>query len=556
MDDNQKIRDHYEDITFQNDDKEIKFSHSDDTSSIGNIEGSIVTVNSDKIPWKKYFIINSIKQLEENSLPDSTSNKKTISCRVFRNQKIIDEILEKYSTKDINFVNCFFVFSGSIKLSLSCEKNNIRFSNCSFKGQLELLGMLRRLSFMSCDFLGIVKFFDIKFFNIKVKSCVFNKGVLFPGRLYKLTKDSLLYFKNTIFRDIIKMQYSQYDSDISFEKSKFHKEVDLNIKSKFFGMLVFKDIKFYENVSFSNSKFENRIILNGVTFKSNIDLSYTEFLDVIEFSSSNYFEKINLKNTKFHKDSIFEEATFNNHVDFRYTTFKENASFRAAEFKEGLNLARVNINNSAILDFYDAEINGNKCSKEISIKDKQETYRILKHESLKKNDTIKAVEFYKEECENHYQTLKFKSRDFFNKLILGFEKYVSDYGTSAFKSLIWLVSINIAFTILVLLKPYLFSLFLSLFSVFLIGYLYSLDKQSSTLNKVVYFTFSIFVSYVILSFGTFIYELLDWLTIKSTQFLAIKAFKGISLAMLIHIVINATLVYEIVKSFRKYSRKL
>ncbi|AIT10334.1 hypothetical protein LO80_08720 [Candidatus Francisella endociliophora] len=552
------FRNHLVDITFK-DSEEAIFKVNDDIPVIGKVDGNKLTIPDCcyKALSGDYYIISFLEQLEKyiNNIPvnKDSSAPKIISYCVFRNQNIIDEILDKYSDKDIRFVHCFFIFSGVIRFNINNEKKSIWFGNCYFKGQLELSGELKRLSFMLSDFLGIVKFKIIKIYNIQFNDCVLNKSALFPGKLKKLSRDSLLSVESCIFKDMVKMQYFEYELDISFQKTEFLKDVYLDVVSKFLGKLVFVDVQFYGKANLSYSMFEKNVIFKNVAFKNNIDISYAEFLNVVDFSSSK-FQKMIADNTKFHKDSIFEGTTFSNLVDFKYTTFKENSSLRAAHFIKGLNLARVNINNSAILDFHDAEVN-NGNSYQISIKDKQETCRILKHESLKKNDTIKAVEFYKDECESHYQTLKWDSRDFFNKFILAFEKYVSNYGTSIFRSIVSLVLINIMFVVLTLLKPYLFTTCLFLLSIF-IGYLSSFDKHSSILNKMVYFTFSIIISYVILKLGIFTYQIFDYLTFKSTRFLPIDGSKGVSFATLIHIAINATLVYEIIKSFRKYSRKL
>ncbi|MBK2111657.1 pentapeptide repeat-containing protein [Francisella tularensis subsp. novicida FSC159] len=555
---NEQFRRHLTNVSIEDQNKQIIFEYDDKEKIIGNISYQKVKVDSDRIAWKEYLIISSIEQLEEhiNDIPankDNNITKIVISSCIFRDQNILDQVLEKYSDKDIRFVSCFFIFSEVMSFKLNNENSTVSFSNCYFKCQLDLLGAISRLEFILCDFLGVVRFLNIEFFSIMIESCIFNMGVVSTSKLQGFSKDSLLSFNNSIFKSIVKMQYANHEFSIYFENSKFLQESYFNEIIKL-GKLVFKNIEFHRDVSFNNSKFENITLFNSVTFKSNADLSYAEFFNIVDFFRSE-FQKIVTGGTKFHKDSIFDGATFDNLVDLKYTTFKENASFRATKFNRGLNLARVNINNSAILDFHDAKIN-NENSYQISLKDKQETYRILKHESLKKNDTIKAVEFYKDECESHYQTLKWHSRDFFDKFILAFEKYVSNYGISIFRSIVSLVLINIMFVVLTLLKLYLFTTCLFLLSIFFIGYLSSFDKHSSVLNKIVYFTLSIMMGYVILKLSIFIYQILNYITLKSTRFLSIEGSKGVSLATLIHIAINATLVYEIIKSFRKYSRKL
>jgi len=270
------------------------------------------------------------------------------------------------------------------------------------------------------------------------------------------------------------------------------------------------------------ARFENNFWFKQVNFKSDIDLSYTEFLNGVDFSSSAFLGSVKLDNTKFYKDSIFVGATFSNLVNFKYTTFKENVSFRDTKFDQGLNLARVNINNSAILDFHDATINSNKAEKQVSSKDKQETCRILKHESLKKNDTINAINLHKKECEHHYQSLNWCSKDFFNKLILGFEKMVSSYGTNALKSLLVFIVFNI----------------LTFVTYIAVDTNFAINLSFSTWNGLGHMLEDVFKTLVP--------------TIISGE----KSVYKESWVQVIHFVINASLIYEIIKSFRKYSRKL
>ena len=239
----EKFRKHFVDIRFQDNDKKVVFEYDDGEEVIGDIDLLRIEVDSDRFFSKEYLIIDTIEQLVEyiDKLPANTNdrNKKIISSCIFRNQNIIDEILKKYSDINIDFISCFFIFSETvIKLSFD-SRSIICFKNCYFKGQLELTGTITVLSFTFCDFLGIVKLKSIKFSDIAVSHCIFNKGLLFPGKMESLRKHSLFHFEESIFKDIVQMRYYEYEPDISFNKSKFLKESNFDLMSKFLGRVLF-----------------------------------------------------------------------------------------------------------------------------------------------------------------------------------------------------------------------------------------------------------------------------------------------------------------------------
>jgi hypothetical protein len=141
-----------------------------------------------------------------------------------------------------------------------------------------------------------------------------------------------------------------------------------------------------------------------------------------------------------------------------------------------------------------------------------------KKESVKQSDTIKAVEYYKKECEHHYQSLELWSKDFFNKLILWFERSVSSYGASADMAIIIFLLFNIII--------FTFCLdYLILFDNYVLkGVSAVVDDFFKTLIPTISYSKNSIYSYA-------------WLKV-------------------LHFVVNTSLIYEIIKSFRKYLRKL
>lgn len=112
---NEQFRRHLTNVSIEDQNKQIIFEYDDKEKIIGNISYQKVKVDSDRIAWKEYLIISSIEQLEEhiNDIPankDNNITKIVISSCIFRDQNILDQVLEKYSDKDIRFVSCFLYF--------------------------------------------------------------------------------------------------------------------------------------------------------------------------------------------------------------------------------------------------------------------------------------------------------------------------------------------------------------------------------------------------------------------------------------------------------------
>ncbi|MFT4694366.1 MAG: hypothetical protein ACI8TE_001279 [Francisella sp.] len=139
-----------------------------------------------------------------------------------------------------------------------------------------------------------------------------------------------------------------------------------------------------------------------------------------------------------YKNAIFRKAEFEDNVNFAYMNLVEGGYLETYGVNIGKNNNGFVAEKNYALDWdkiFKAKDNINGWEKEsqnktrsimMSHRDAQETYRILK-----------------KECEHHYQSLELWSKDFFNKLILWFERSVSSYGTSAGMAIIIFLLFNI-----------------------------------------------------------------------------------------------------------------
>ncbi|QUE31910.1 pentapeptide repeat-containing protein [Francisella philomiragia] len=381
-----------------------------------------------------------------------------------------------------------------------------------------------------------------KFKKIIFVNCIFLCRVIFD------VNDISIEFSNCFFKDFFNIgqtskEYIEFDVIISFKESIFIKGIYTKNRSFKEKIVIEKSIFFLGGISFVDSTFENTISLNESIFN----------------------ERVFFENTNFNGKSVFERVIFDKFMDFRYVFFKENVSFREAKFNQGLNLARINVDAGAILDFYDITVA--KSSYEISNKEAQETARVLKYEAIKKNDSIKAVEHYKDECEYHYQSLKWSSlKDFFDKLILCFERNVSSYGTNPYKTVLIFLGFNLLFTLNEIRSLLILIVSFSLLILFEDIRDTSLKYDIKPDLKLFIYMIKILAVYIILiiicvlAIGFFmLWVYSNDLLYNFARILNPITSLGrdnISLLNIIHLIINITLIYEVQKSFRKYSRKL
>ncbi|MFC4892096.1 pentapeptide repeat-containing protein [Pseudofrancisella aestuarii] len=475
------------------------------------------------------------------------NNLKTLGLFPRKKMKLIDE----HSFKDnINFYNCIVL--SDIYLTDNNLPRNISISNCILKKELGLLG----LDIIGIEFLGTIfinglhlsvnekKEYHADRKRVYIKKCCFRSCIL---NLISLNENRLIesfYIEESIFLtnlhlnipkvNYVTIEHSQfYGISVSyFEKiterfcmsqNEFfqHTRVigefdgyETLINNKYMDFLDLSNCKFNQKVNFANKEY-NKVLFN-----------YSEFSEVVDFTESTFVE-VSFKETKFLDTCIFDETKFENEPDFTYTTFHDMVVFREAEFLKGINLSTINLRDKGNLNFFYKDFDSKvKDSSRDYLKDKkhelQETYRIIKNEYQKKNDAINAINIYKKECEYHYQSLSWCGKDFLNKLILFFEKTISSYGTNPFKAL-------------------------ALFFIF---------------------NFMLYVGYIAISTNFALHEnLYTWKGIGNCLEVILNSFIPSIISgepivykpawlKVIHFVISTALLYEIIKSFRKYSRKL
>lgn len=245
---------------------------------------------------------------------------------------------KRKTLKSIHLTNC--TFSDSVRIFTRPDKLNLNFEGCVFKNKLRIPQYSKQLDFANnCIFQEDVEFqstscvltFRDSFFEKKIKT----KDVVFDGkiRFHKCTFKEKQILNNTTFNDLADFWGSTFVGRVIFYKVNFNSTT------------VFSSTTFEENVLFTYSKIKTLLILRGTIIKKGIDLS----LAIIEGELS-----------------IF---------DFTLDTFKSvNGPF----------------NEESWIDSYDqivAEVG------DIPVKNKRETYRIIKNQLVNRKNIFDATKF-------------------------------------------------------------------------------------------------------------------------------------------------------------------
>ncbi len=321
----------------------------------------------------------------------------------------------------------------------------------------------------------------------------------------------------------------------NFWEATFSKEAD------------FRGATFTERANFWEATFTEKAYFTEATFTEKANFQEATFIKNAHFYGTTFTKEVNFRKATFTKEANFIQATFTEKANFQEATFIKNAHFygatfiKEADFQEACFKGRVDFELSQIklLIFNKTKLFGKEES-QINLKSAQiksmdyasidtqnianrESAVVLKNIAIKQNDQITALKFYTWEMEKFQKELKEDTtqKRRMDRLIVGFEKWVSNFGTDPRRTFFWLLGSNIVFAIIYVLGSRTFNAFTSpafwlqvleeLFSFVFIYFFYEEISRSTWLERAVFYA----------------------------------AF-----------IINPILLYEIIKSFRKYSRKL
>ncbi|SMM98282.1 hypothetical protein SPONL_2091 [uncultured Candidatus Thioglobus sp.] len=243
--------------------------------------------------------------------------------------------------------------------------------------------------------------------------------------------------KRTIIKDN-QIYYLIEDSLLAFERIKVG-----NFKHCIFLCdILFEGQNFYETPDFSHTIFTKNANFKKTTFTKNADFLNAVFTQGANFKDAIFTKNANFLSAIFTKNANFFSATFTQNADFYDATFNQDSDFGNTKIQGILNFTKVK---KIKLDLQLAIVDRIEYGNTEFTSDNRETLLILKNVALKQNDQIRALEFHQQEYRTHFKNIKLGG----DKLILGFEYWASNFGTSAIVATSRFIGVIMLFYILI-----------------------------------------------------------------------------------------------------------
>lgn len=448
------------------------------------------------------------------------------------------------------------------------------------RGNFERIIFMKKIDFSRIIFKAETKFYKSIFVeNIQFTAAIFQEAAMFLGAQFLQNVD----FRNVEFNKKADFTATHFKDSVNFSNCRFYDEVSFlntafwgentNFNTTFFykhaqfGLSQFQKAIFYKAIFYSIADFRDTKFQKEAQFSGVIFIHGTHFLNAVfrgdaQFGLSVFYQDVDFINTKFYGVTRFLKSTFYNNASFDISLFHNNPNFSESYFEKKVSFANIIINEKVTeLNFeasnigffifalnqdvqsipvlllrdanitrmsYNTMLNAQEFGK-IKIQDWQ-SWLALKNASINNNDNISALNFHTKEKNLYYKDLGWEN-DFINKTILFFEKHTSSYGTNWAQALIWLLCIVLVYTIL----DYFVLLETSKTNIF-----WGQDIFSIPLNMDTSFIREFFLNFNI-------FDLFRSPVTYSTVHFIAELFKNI---------IVSILLYEIIKSFRKFSRRL
>jgi len=314
--------------------------------------------------------------------------------------------------KVLNLTQCNFCFALNLEMLFFSLKESkytfsyLHFQNSDFQNPVNLFLVNQEsinfdIDFRGCHFFDIVEFSgaefcrDINFINtifekeVKFSELVFKKclrlfGTSFHANVYfanlELNNRSIFFTNNN---DRTKFEGNLYFFNVTFNEAKFW------------------DFVFLNDVFFQNTIFNCPALFNNSKFLGKTVLSSIETIGLTEFNNKVYFDYAEIN------DLNLENIVFDKVISFNYATIRSISIENVHCYGFPLSLVGTNIGKVR----------------------NEGTARFLKSEAMKSNDPFLIAELNTKEMNMHYNKLSwFKKKDFFDKTILFFNKYSTNFG--------------------------------------------------------------------------------------------------------------------------------
>ncbi|KRG33049.1 hypothetical protein [Psychrobacter sp. P11G3] len=354
-------------------------------------------------------------------------NCKFDSSRLSTNDNMYFELCD--FIKDIYITPFYKNGFGEKYRYISCNFHNNVYLSASDDNKQELCNV-----FFECDFLK-----DVDIQNLNFKKNLFS----FPDVLDSIKKKSALVALSTSNSEFLRIRNCHSFNKLIISNCSFETDLKINgFDDKYFNEVEMHDYKY--KAGSSNIK-ELKII--DTNFKSKLEIK-NKNIDIFNFENSNVTKIFDLFGSRFIQAKFdkcifsdfagFEDVNFGNEVEkdnekfltvFKYVTFMDFSSFRGVKFNSGLDFSKTNLKDTPnFLNVYISPINTNR-----------ETFRIIKNSFDDAGNKIEANRFFIEEMKAYRRELKIKGGEWFNRFILFFNRWASNFGGNYILPIIWLV---------------------------------------------------------------------------------------------------------------------
>ena len=530
---------------------------------------------SDKIKIEEIKLLQDLAQQIENHKNQNTPDSELI-LRIsdvelnfeFNFEKILKGLRFTKTDKIFRLICPYIVYFRNITF-----KQKVNFSSVVFNQKISFLDIAfsQDAGFTVALFSQKVSFTNTTFSeNVNFSGTTFSENLTFNNTTFSNTNfDGTIFIKDVNFRNIT------FEQNVIFNTVKFNKYVEFN-KVHFKQSTDFKDsiikssewfaIKFDKDADFKRVNFGDTVLFHHVYFGDigafwNIKGKYIQFDNIHLLDKSNiYFGYINQNKLEDNKTWEIIEDHKNSKLDFTNTMIKG-----IVNFNTGNNIEKINFEGSQVNDNLSIELSTEKCAN-------WETACILKNEELKRNNTIKALEYQAKEKKlytKHLHDNKTWSNllDRFS-LLLG--KIVNNHGMSWGRALLFTLWVWIfSFTIFSLPNYLFWDIFK--WEVLLIAMSYLLCKNSKLSKQTLLYVFYLvslgilfYVGRETINWGDYLEGLIEYFVptkydtlidyvrnFPTDMWLRIVTICGIVVYFIGKIFIPYG-VYEVIKAFRKY----
>ncbi len=456
--------------------------------------------------------------------------------------------------------------------------NNADFEKTNFKEKALFAGAnFKQANFSSASFSDEANFEEATFEGEALlngatfhKIANFNKAkfldnVILGGSIYE--KGPEITFKE-------KAEFSEatFDKKANFNNAKFNdgadfREATFKRESWFSKAIFYKEANFYEAIFLGEEEEEKNIDFKYTTFKEVAMFARAEFKNDAHFGVVNFYDRAVFAEAIFEKKLIFERAVFKNLFDLYGIVYNKenNKENKEKNFKldlKGSDIATLSYyENLEYINEAEEKYNNGILNLETGHAENRETFNVLKNSAAEKKDNISALHFHTKEMEKYEKELNRSDKNGSDKLILWFEKTVSYYGTSIGRATTSLMFFN-AFLIAVYCSGKFYSQpkfeniniieIAIIFNILVFNYVVLCYTEIAEYVKII---ISISISLLLLLYYALVYGIIKDVSVWGIIFpfkVSLECFTWIHAVSLVG---NALLIYEVIKSFRKYSRR-